>query len=113
MSHGQVPPYGSSKPSWRTSAPAGAEGAPATAASRGKKLVGLLVLLLALAGAVAAMFLYLRGVSPPDFVSLAIREYKSPILPSNSFALQDSVLLEKRFAAGTVERPYNVQDGEG
>src|SRR5262249_47548072 len=38
---------------------------------------------------------------------------KSPLLAPNALALQDSLVLEKRFAAGTVERPYNVQDSEG
>lgn len=111
MSQGQVPPRGVVGRGWRESAAPAAGGA-APASGRGKKLVGLLAVLLALAGAVAALLFYVRNLAAPDVLSLAIREYQSPLLPPNALALQDSLVLEKRFAAGKVDRPYNVQRGD-
>ena len=111
MSQGQVPADGAPRPKWRASA-LPAEAAP-PASSRGKQLVASLAILLALLGATVLMLQFWGDAAPPYFLSLAIREYGSPVLPVNSLALQDADLLAKRFERGKVERPYNTQTGDG
>src|SRR5688500_16059175 len=101
---------GPSNQRWRGDAQGGPADPSAPASTRGRKLAGLVMLLAALAGALAALFLYLRETPSPDFVALAIREYRAPVWPTNAMALQDALLLEKRFGSKRVERPYNVQE---
>src|SRR5437899_1779756 len=109
MSQGQVPPPGSPQPKWRVGTPAGEAAKVAPVASRKNRLVGPLVVLLALLGAGAGLLLYLNSMTSPDFLSLSIREYTSRLLPVNPMAYQDSVLLTQRFARGAADRPYTVQ----
>lgn len=78
-------------------------------AARVQKLVGLLALLLALLGAVAGLLFYLRGMTPPDLVTLPIREYQSPNWPVNPWVYQDSLVLETCLAAGNVDPGYKYQ----
>ncbi|MCI0380000.1 MAG: hypothetical protein L0215_20655 [Gemmataceae bacterium] len=107
MSQGQTPQ------GWRgQSTPSAADPAAAATAGRAKKLVGLFTLLLAIVGSIIALLFYLRGVAEPEFLTLPIREYKSP-WPVNALARQDSMVLQKHFAAERVRNPFTiVQEGD-
>ncbi len=115
MSQEQVPPQGVPPPApgWRSGV--GTEGADFGIGAVGprKKMVGMLALVLAMVGALIALVFFLGDVKPADVLILAIREYKSPLLPANALAYQDGFLLEKSFGDGNVRWLYNVQDGEG
>src|SRR5450631_1249240 len=99
MSPGQVPP-GPPTPDWRHSLQKPEERSSPGGSGRGKKLVFLVALSLALLSAVVGFFFYLGSSKPAEFQSFAIREYKSPLFPVNSLAYQDSQLLAKRFSQG-------------
>src|SRR6185369_250187 len=91
------PPTG---PRWRPAGPTATGRAAAPTSSKRGKVFGLLALLLALAGAVAAWLLFFRPMPEPFFLTLPIREYKAPQWPVNAFAVQDARLLLPRFKAG-------------
>src|SRR5271165_6439756 len=103
-------PSGSPAPDWRHHQSKPEAAGPSRSSGRGKHLVFLFALVLALISAVAAFFFYLRAWKAPEFQSFAIREYKSPLFPVNGFAYQDSQLLAKRFAQGDVDSFHNVQE---
>ncbi|MCI0640682.1 MAG: hypothetical protein L0Y72_04395 [Gemmataceae bacterium] len=107
MSQGQTPQ------GWRgQSTPSAADPAAAATQGRSKKLVGLFTLLLAIVGSIIALFFYLRGVQEPEFLTMPIREYKSP-WPVNALARQDSALLKERFPEHVRDPFTNVQEGDG
>jgi hypothetical protein len=115
MSQEQVPPQGAPPPppGWRSRTDAEGAGFVVGTVGPKKKMVGMLALLLALVGALVALVFFLGDVKPADVLILAIREYKSSLLPPNALAYQDGYLLEKSFGDGNVKWLYNVQDGEG
>jgi len=80
-------------PSWRENAGSGGADARPTHAGRGKKLFLTLAALLAVAGAIVGLLLYLRPAPRPAFVTLWITEYKDPGIPLIPYAEQDRAAL--------------------
>jgi hypothetical protein len=93
---------------WRGQPPPMEERKVAARQGRGRRLVGLLALFLAIAATVVGLFFSLRTVPAPVFQSLAIREYADGRLPVNAWAIQDGQLLEQRFGA---KNSYAAQTG--
>ncbi len=85
---------------WRQASPA-PDGKHAS--SKKALLFVLAGVMLAILGTLAAWVLYPKEIKPPHFVTLAVREYKSPLLPSNPQAVQDSRLLLQRFSGKKAE----------
>ncbi len=76
--------------------------------NRGRQLYWLTALSLALLGAVAAIVFYPKPMTQPRFLSMTVREYRSPLLPPNAWALQDGKLLARHFE-GRTEEFYDKQ----
>ena len=105
----QVPPGRPTPPSWRQGRAASVapyRGPPRN--SRGRQLFWLVAALLALVSATVGLLLYLAGTALPEFLPLAVREYTSPVLANNAWALEDSKMLAARLGDQGVA--YSVQD---
>ncbi len=68
----------------------------------------VVVVIACLIGIVGAFLYFVSGWTKPEFFSLTIREYTSPLLPINPLVYEDSRILSERFEKMTVE--YNAQD---
>jgi serine/threonine protein kinase len=80
----------------------------AWASKRGRKLFLSTAIMLALLGVLSAVVLYPRSLFGPRFLTMAIREYQSPLLPPNAWAIQDGRLLAPHF--GNREDSYDKQN---
>ncbi len=80
-----------------------------SSSGKARKLFTLLGILLALAGAVAALIFFPSAPSPPHFLTLPIREYRVEQWPTNPFAVQDGELLVKHFEDGKTKEAFGSQ----
>jgi hypothetical protein len=96
----------SPKRRWRDQSAGQAGTAPAR---RRRAVVVVLGVMLALAGAAAALVLFLRPVQAPRFLSVPIVEYTEPRLPPNPLAEQDSDALVAHFPGEAGKKAFESQ----
>jgi hypothetical protein len=79
-----------------------------TPSRRSRTIFLVLACMLALVGAIAAWFFFLRPFREPDILSIALTEYDTRYFPENAFAWKDANLLRDHFASGTT--PFVAQE---
>src|SRR5262245_1349975 len=110
MPDDQTPPHGmSGVPRWRGQVKNDPH-RPAVASSKQKKAFALIAILLALSATAIAWLLFVRPMEAPFFLTLPIREYSVPELPTNPLAVQDSDLLLQHFPEN--KKAYESQTRE-
>jgi hypothetical protein len=77
---------------------------------RRRKIFIVLAAMLALVGAIAAWLLFLRPFTEPEFLTIAITNYRDRAYPVNAFAEEDSEALRKHFQQGAHARDQQEHD---
>jgi hypothetical protein len=67
---------------------------------RRKKIFAVLAAMLALVGAILGWLMFYNPFKPPDFLTIAILQYKPDLFPANAFAGRDSKALLRHFPEG-------------
>ncbi len=102
-----LPPPRTPNNKWHGSAPDPSYKPPKS--KRGLQLYWLSALLLGLLGTVAAIVFYPNTMTRPRFLSMTVREYRSPLMAPNAFARQDGELLAQHFQKKDTEYFYDSQ----
>ena len=82
-----------SRQNWRAGEPATSAGRTPTGSSKRSKIIAILFVMLALLGAIAAWFFYVRPVPEPYFEAIWIDEYRDTRIPVNAWADRDRTAL--------------------
>jgi hypothetical protein len=107
MGDAKPEPSGPNGRGWRGRGAAARPGAPAP--SRRRKAILLLGIMLALAGAAAALLFFLAPFEAPYFVTIPVTEYTARELPPNPLAEQDSDALLRYFPEGRRKKAFESQ----
>lgn len=97
---------------WRTGDRPGPRKTGRPSPQRGKTtaIVGLVAVILLLAGSVLAWLHFIRPFEPPYFLTIPITEYTARQFPPNPFARQDSDTLMQRFAGDRCRNAFESQE---